>query len=353
MLALSLAAGVALVPSISAAGVAGPRLPGIRPLGMGDAFVAVCDDRNTLHYNPAGLAKLRAWSISGIGVYGGVDNEFFEVIDFIEENEDVFADADLIDQEFIDSLEPYDDRWVATDAHAFADFTRNGFGIGAFTAGRLQVKADRGIYEPRVSFNVSDDIVGLVGGAMDLGRFDLSVGATAKGVWRRETTDDLAASEVAEFEFGDVIDRLQGSEAGFALDLGAMWHRPESRITAGGVLRNLGIVAGEPIAAELDLGVAWRTFEGSGAVRSVLLAADFADAADFDEAFGSRVHVGAEVRLPVVSLRAGFNQGYPSIGVTLSSRVFSLNYAFYGRELGEFPGSEGQYLHAIEAKLGF
>jgi hypothetical protein len=34
---------------------------GIRPLAMGNAFVAVADDYNALFYNPAGLARLKTW----------------------------------------------------------------------------------------------------------------------------------------------------------------------------------------------------------------------------------------------------------------------------------------------------
>lgn len=36
---------------------------GIRPLGMGNAFVAVADDHNALFYNPAGLARLKDWKL--------------------------------------------------------------------------------------------------------------------------------------------------------------------------------------------------------------------------------------------------------------------------------------------------
>lgn len=35
---------------------------GLRPLAMGNAFVAVADDYNALFYNPAGLARLKTWS---------------------------------------------------------------------------------------------------------------------------------------------------------------------------------------------------------------------------------------------------------------------------------------------------
>lgn len=34
---------------------------GLRPLGMGNAYVAVADDYNALFYNPAGIARLKEW----------------------------------------------------------------------------------------------------------------------------------------------------------------------------------------------------------------------------------------------------------------------------------------------------
>ena len=60
-IAAALLVAASLVPLVAipaSAGPAAPFLPGIRPLGMGNAFVAVADDRNALHYNPAGLARI-------------------------------------------------------------------------------------------------------------------------------------------------------------------------------------------------------------------------------------------------------------------------------------------------------
>ena len=48
----------ALIPTIHKQYVA-PKA-----LGMGDAYVAVADDYNTLYYNPAGLAKLPQWQLN-------------------------------------------------------------------------------------------------------------------------------------------------------------------------------------------------------------------------------------------------------------------------------------------------
>ena len=230
LLGLVLATSLAL-PAVARSAPAGPHLLGIRPLGMGNAFVAVCDDRNALHYNPAGLANIERWSISGLGMYGGVDDEFFEVVHFIEDNQEKFSDVDSIDQEFVDSLAPYDDRWVATDANAYIDFTRHNLGVGAYTSGRLQFKIDRGVYEPRVSFSVSDDIVGIAGVGYDLDRYDLRAGGSLKAIWRRGTERNLSAREVADFDPAEVLDDLAGSEGGFAVDLGTYWRgeNPSSR----------------------------------------------------------------------------------------------------------------------------
>jgi hypothetical protein len=352
LLGLGLATSLVL-PAVARSAPAGPHLLGIRPLGMGNAFVAVCDDRNALHYNPAGLANIERWSISGLGMYGGVDDEFFEVVHFIEDNQEKFSDVDSIDQEFVDSLAPYDDRWVATDANAYIDFTRHNLGIGAYTSGRLQFKIDRGVYEPRVAFNVSDDIVGIAGVGYDLDRYDLRAGGSLKAIWRRGTERNLSAREVADFDPTEVLDDLAGSEGGFAVDLGTYWRGGESKLAAAAVLRNLGVVDGEGLAAEVHLGSSYTLFEIAAFVRRILVAADLANVFSQDEAFGNKIHLGGEVNARVLSFRAGFNQGYPSVGASVNARVFVLDYAFFGRELGEFPGSEGQYLHAVEVRFGF
>jgi ABC-type phosphate/phosphonate transport system substrate-binding protein len=39
---------------------------GVRPSGMGEAFVAVADDSNSALFNPAGYARLDAWELSGM-----------------------------------------------------------------------------------------------------------------------------------------------------------------------------------------------------------------------------------------------------------------------------------------------
>jgi len=341
-------ASIAVTGGRSAADVPHPTLRGIRPLGMGDAFVAVAEDRNALYYNPAGLSNVTRTRISGFGIHGAIDNEFFEVVNFIQEHEDEFSDLASIDAAFFDELAPYDDRWVGADAGAYLDFTRPGMGLGVYSAGRAQVKVDRGVYEPRVEANVLDDIVAVAGGSMHLGRGDVSVGGALKVIWRRQFARALTARELVDFQAADLADRLTGADSGFSMDLGALWQPKGSRFSGGAVLRDAaGTVAGESVGAAFDLGGAWRPS------RRVVVAADLRDLFDGNSAFGTKIRLGAEARVAVVAFRAGIHQGYPALGASLGSTLLAVDYAFYGRELGELPGAESQYLHAVEARLGF
>lgn len=342
------------LPSLAAAEARAPSLHGIRPLGMGNAFVAVADDRNVLYYNPAGLAHLERTRVSGVGVHGAIDDEFLEVVDFIRENEEQFSDFETVDQEFFDSLAPYDDRWVAADARAYSDITRPNLGIGVYTTGSVQFKIDRGIYEPRVYAQIHDDIVGVVGAGMELGRANLRVGGAVKGIWRRETSRALTALEVSDFDPEEVLDELETADPGFAMDLGLTWQPVGSRWTAGAVLRDaVGYVGGEGIDTAVDFGTAFRPLgETVGPIRRLILAADVRNTFD-GGSLGNKLHLGAEIALPVLSVRAGFNQGYGSFGASLSIPVITIDYAVYGRELGAFPGDESQFMHAVEARIGY
>lgn len=66
----------ALILGLSIPAQAFERRIGARPLGMGDAFLALADDMNTLNYNPAGLALGRNIEISMeyANLYPGLDD---------------------------------------------------------------------------------------------------------------------------------------------------------------------------------------------------------------------------------------------------------------------------------------
>ena len=73
-----------------------------------------------------------------------------------------------------------------------------------------------------------------------------------------------------------------------------------------------------------------------------------------DEPLFSKLHVGAEIRLlQMLSLRAGLNQGYVTLGLGVKLLFLEAHVAYFGRELGSFPGErQGQGVTA-EVALRF
>ncbi|MEZ5064500.1 MAG: hypothetical protein R3B81_07165 [bacterium] len=351
----SLAVTAALIGGAGsvAAEVPAPGLAGIRPLGMGNAFIAAADDRNALYYNPAMLFAVKGTSVSGLGVQARLDEAFNEVVNFINEHEQQFEDFDTIDATFYEELAPFDNKWVTAGASAYVDMVRPGMGFGVYSSGSGSLKIDRGVYEPRVSSKVIDDIVATAGAAMPLGRADITAGASVKSIWRRSSDRVLTAREVADFDPNDILNELEQADSGFSMDFGAAWQRPESRWTAAAVVRDaFGYIDGEPIDTALDLGGAFRPVRNAGVVREVLFAADARDVFG-GESLAQAMRLGVEVRFPRLAFRGGFHQGYSSLGASFRVPILTLDYAWYGQELGAFPGAERQNLHALEMRLGF
>jgi hypothetical protein len=61
-----------------------------------------------------------------------------------------------------------------------------------------------------------------------------------------------------------------------------------------------------------------------------------------DMQIGSKIHLGTEISLPIIDLRAGIGQGYMSYGLGMNFFLFRLDIASYTEELGIYPGQTGQ-----------
>ena len=328
------------------------RLTSARALGMGDAVVAVFEDRAVLYDNPAGLRRLTRTQFSVLGLRGAIDDDLPGTVEFIQDHEQQFGEFEDLDDDFYEDLSEWDDRWVGADAATYFDFARPGLGIGVFATGATQVKIDRGVYEPRVYESAYSDIVAELGASTHLALPDLLAGCALKGVWRRESTRQLTATDAADFDVQEIVDELSVAKPGFSMDLGSAWAPEHSRFAAGCVLRDgFGWIGGERIDSSLDVGGSWSVHSDHGVLRGLVVAADLRDVAD-DDAFGKKIHFGAEARIPILSLRAGSHQGYAAVGAGVKLPGFSLDWAWWGRELGSLPGSEDQFLHSVELRLG-
>ncbi len=97
----------------------------------------------------------------------------------------------------------------------------------------------------------------------------------------------------------------------------------------------------------------------SRVISSLSLALDYHDIFDFliypPAATNPLLHiaVGAEVKLlEILSLRAGFYQMLPSLGLGLDLTLFSLNFAYFGRERSRDPGGDPVYCYTLSLEVG-
>ena len=73
-----------------------------------------------------------------------------------------------------------------------------------------------------------------------------------------------------------------------------------------------------------------------------------------DEDFGKRLHVGVEFQLPMIlSLRAGLNQGYYTLGATVDVWVFQFDFATYGEEVGTYAGQREDRRYVGQISIGW
>ena len=69
-----------LLPNLARAGELKWTHYGIRPLAMGNAYVAVADDYNALFYNPAGLARIKSWHLEIFNPKFGVSSSTLNTV---------------------------------------------------------------------------------------------------------------------------------------------------------------------------------------------------------------------------------------------------------------------------------
>ena len=72
----------------------------------------------------------------------------------------------------------------------------------------------------------------------------------------------------------------------------------------------------------------------------MLLGADYRYALNEDISDGRKLHLGMEMSLPLLDVRAGLNQGYFSYGAGINLGVFRIDAAQYGVEIGEKLGQQ-------------
>lgn len=395
----------------------GPSHKSLRAYSMGNALIAVVDDKEAIYYNYAGLNQ-----INRLGNYekrpetgyypdnyldmrvnigsAGVLKDFFDVYTTARklerlynraekaakknglETNDVYLDSLAAHPKLANDLNKLDHQLLNLLIKFDAELAFHNFGGAMWVEGNAAPYLDAGLLMPMASLDTFYiDAVVQAGGAFDIAE-KFMFGAGIKLLKRHQVeTFSIDASN-----FSSVLDTLENrledgeqdlfkwSSMGIGLDFGALWQfAREWRF--GVSLRDVFFseINNEKITPNLGFGFNYspRFFNRNTAyARKMNIAMDYDDALNDERNYKplSHLNIGMEFEQVLLAwpgyentyralklrLAAGFKGGYYTAGIGLELlRFLELEFATWGEERGYYTGQEENRFYMLQASLGF
>ncbi len=325
-------------------------IQGMRPMAMGGAFVAVADDENAMFYNPAGLARLQYWRFTLPYFMLGTDTHSFDQMQFWAGHANEFTKFPDVSPETGSAL-------ANTRIHAVTEgswkYVGPHFGCGMWlTTDDLMTTS--AILVPQVHWDVRVALIETMsfGWGWQIPYFGyLAAGSTFKATQRGGTLQTKNALELADMKEVNLR-----QEWGGGFDLGLMY-QPTTEWTFAVMAADLYTRIMEEVQPpNLKVGVAYKPYFLNFQDLGTTLALDVVEMNwQGDNEFKntpnnasqinlSKTRMGLEFLLSgLLALRGGFYQGYPTAGVALVTSFINVEWTYFGRELGTYPGQQPEW----------
>lgn len=331
---------------------------GIRPLAMGNAYVAVADDFNALFYNPAGLARLKTWDFE-------ILNPSYEISDatlsFLEDIGNLGGDVDGT----LDFLQGNS----GTDQHMSFGITPHfvmpgfGFAIAVEFIGDIAFHS-----HPSADLRIGPKVVIPIGFGFNFLEDRLSVGFAVKaraqgGVDRRFGIGDIEAFKQNGEEGENKLASFIEGGLGIGGDVGLLFTpTPYMKPTFGLSITDIGdtpfeqqdvggtaIQAPAPVLASVNAGFSLTPVEvGMMFIRTSV------DVHSINQpfSFSKKLNLGVEWGFgEIIRVQAGLHQGYLSGGFQFDVGLFNIRAAAYTEELGTSAGVKPDQRYALQLKF--
>jgi len=379
----------------SAAIANGPLDRSWRSLGMGGAGVAVSDDLDAVHQNPAGLSQMGfkgscapldnlgynrnvvdAW-LMGVGI--DVNPVLaLKLYHFYDKYDSTFKSADqdpkgiLKNQELFNDIYQFDRLPIPVKASIDMGGALRNYGAAIWSDDEVSVHLDRGAIIPKAGLRLTSTVA--AEGATSRAFFDdrLNLGIGYRVIAR---TDEFREYDVTELQskaqdeapklvFKSLSNLRRSEDWGHGLDFGFIWfQRPGLRYA--GSIQNVGMkLYGKFIKPDLALGMAWapRPFQRNDMWgRKINFALSGTEL--LDDTLGykplSKLNVGAEWEQTVIPhvivgrISVGLKGGYYTAGVSGTLlHVFKGDFLTYADEGGKFTGAQENRYYLVRVGIG-
>ncbi len=339
---------------------------GVRPLGMGNAFLAISDDNNAFWYNPAALARMRANHGNVFDLNLGVDSmdTLSRMVSSVSTGD--FSNLLRTDTQFMRlGVKPsFITRYFGISAYdeffSFTDFK---------DINSLDAQADVFTY---------NDLGFVTAFAVPFG--DYVAGGAAIRVFERTSIDaSLTTQSLLDLVGLEDINKLQtalydhlksirGTGWAIGLNLGTLIRVPlatkSPKFYIAFTAEDVGWTKFKPLSSnattpeiirmKYNCGVALRyTLSKSSELN---IAADYRDYFHIghEGTTARRINIGAEYKNDKFGVRLGIFQGYPTLGFSITTPPHTIiNFATYAHELSTQLWTRQQRFYQVQLIIGF
>lgn len=327
----------------------------VRALGMGNAYTSIVDDKDSLFYNPAGLARVAGINWTIFDLYLGANGrDVYEAYnDFKDAGDTATGFSNQVQSMFGKKI------WVGGGGKAAITVPYLGFAVyDALTASAYVTNPAF----PNINVNFVNDYGFAAGLAFEFIPEVFSVGMVGKRITRIGSSFPIGVSTLATLNSSELSSSLNNRGTGYAIDFGMNITIPTPvKPTFSFVWKNMGYTTfTKDYGAVAPPKIRDEMIGGFGLLID-LPGLDIRPNVDFkymnrtDEQLGKKIHFGIELDFPLIDLRAGMHQGYYTLGVGVNLGLVKLDAATYGVELGEYPGQheDRRYVLELAMELGF
>lgn len=318
-----------------------------RQIGMGGTSIAWARGADALFFNPAALARVNGFTFKMVEFGPGVSTNSTDLAQSFSSS---FSQQDI--------NELYGEK-VFADATGYTGVVIPYFGVGGYSNNTLLMSFNNPSF-PTFNVDFVSDYSYVFGAAIPINDH-FSLGLSGRHVKRWQGYSDILVSSLVGNNAEDVLRaNLLNRGKGNALDLSALYTiKGNWTVDLAAVWKDVGdtkfnatqSVGPDRQENNLIFGLSAQKEIGLMSWTNAIEYKFVRNSGDITK----KIHLGTELSLAFVDLRAGYNQGYLSYGVGLDLWLLQIDLAKYTAELGASAGQtrSDRYQASVSLMLDF